>query len=216
MNANTNSASHLAPAGSDADSSSQGVDWERRYQVGDTPWDKGMAAPPLVDFLARHPISGSVFVPGCGAGHDVRALAAQGTSVVGLDLAESAIAMARKFTPVNAETYELGDLFFLPPSWYDRFDWVMEHTCFCAICPSHRLKYVNAITTVLKPDAYFFAIFFINPDVEEGPPFSVSKEELSATFDPHFELLQEWIPSQTYAGRAGRELCQLRKVRKSV
>ena len=65
--------------------------------AGDTPWDKGFAAPALTAFLSTHPIQGEVLVPGSGPGHDVRALAASDGSakVTGLDLSPSAIALAR-------------------------------------------------------------------------------------------------------------------------
>ena len=48
--------------------------WEARYQSGDMPWEKGAPSPGLVDFLAAHPdlARGTVCVPGCGTGHDVR------------------------------------------------------------------------------------------------------------------------------------------------
>jgi hypothetical protein len=56
-------------------------DWNAAYEGGETPWDKGYASPPLIEFLNFQPISGRVLVPGCGAGHDVRALAAEGAEV---------------------------------------------------------------------------------------------------------------------------------------
>lgn len=187
------------------------VNWEERYQIGDTPWEKGYAAPPLVDFLKNHSIQGDIFVPGCGSGHDVRALAAQGARVTGLDVAITAIAKACAFPMAGKEVYELGDLFALPSTWQCRFDWVVEHTCFCAIPPSRRIDYVNAISGIIKPSGYFLAIFFTNPDAEQGPPFGVTNEEILQLFDPNFELMEEWIPTRTFEGREGRELCQIRR-----
>lgn len=69
-------------------------DWNAAYEDDDTPWDKGIAAPPLRAFLAKHPIRGRVLVPGCGLGHDVRLLAEQGASVVGLDIVPKAVRQA--------------------------------------------------------------------------------------------------------------------------
>src|SRR6266446_5862054 len=59
--------------------------WENRYQTGDMPWEKGAPSPGLVDFLAAHPDlpRGTVGVPGCGTGHDVRAWAAAGFEAAG-------------------------------------------------------------------------------------------------------------------------------------
>ena len=56
------------------------TDWEARYQAGETPWEKGEAAPPLIELLGKleKPAwgRGPILVPGCGFGHDVRALSA--------------------------------------------------------------------------------------------------------------------------------------------
>ena len=54
------------------------TDWEERYRQADTPWDKGVAHPAVVRWLAEHPgrMTGAVLVPGCGLGHDARAIAA--------------------------------------------------------------------------------------------------------------------------------------------
>src|SRR5688572_26807295 len=114
------------------------TDWEAHYQQADTPWEKGQPSPGLVDFLTAEPVRGRVLVPGCGFGHDVRALAATADEVVGIDIAPSAIAGARKFPAVGGERYQLADLFALPPGLRGSFDWVWEHTCFCAIDPAQR------------------------------------------------------------------------------
>jgi methyl halide transferase len=52
-------------------------DWESAYVLGETPWDKGFASPPLSWFLqlGQWLPAGRVLVPGCGRGHDVRLLA---------------------------------------------------------------------------------------------------------------------------------------------
>ena len=71
-------------------------DWEHRYQTKDMPWEKGAPSPGLVDFLstAQSLPRGSVCVPGCGTGHDVRAWAGAGFDAFGFDLAPSAIRLA--------------------------------------------------------------------------------------------------------------------------
>ena len=216
MNANTNSESPSAPPGSGADPACDPVNWEERYRAGDTPWDKGVAAPPLADFLERHPITGRVLVPGCGHGHDVRAIASQAgkvAEVTGLDLSETALRFARDFPPVGSEIYEQGDLFAPPDEWNGRFEWVFEHTCFCAIPPARRADYVAAISRVLKTGGYYLAIFFLDPGVEQGPPHGATREEIEDLFDADFELLEEWMPEKAFEGREGQELCQLRRKR---
>ena len=80
------------------------TNWEERYQTGDMPWEKGEPSPGLVDFLAGHPElpKGTVCVPGCGTGHDVRACAMAGFSAYGYDLAPSAIRLSKAKTKAAA------------------------------------------------------------------------------------------------------------------
>lgn len=186
--------------------------WEDRYRTGDMPWEKGAAHPALVDYLKRAPVRGRVLVPGCGTGHDVRAIAATADEVVGLDIAKSAVAMAKTHPVVGGERYQHGDLFALPPALCGAFDAVFEHTCFCAIDPSNRVQYVAAVASALKPGGHLLAVFYLDPGLEpgeSGPPFGVTREELDALFSPRFELVREWKPAATYPGREGREICRL-------
>jgi len=157
-------------------------------------------------------------VPGCGRGHEVREIGRQlQTSVVGLDISPTAIAQAKKLKgplETSAEvSFVEGDFFKLPTNLKKSFDWLVEHTCFCAIEPKQRPDYVAATCSALRTGGKIFGIFYINPDVEHGPPFAVSKEELSELFDPHFTLLDEWVPKESFPGRENRELVRLMQKR---
>lgn len=188
------------------------TDWENRYQSGDTPWDKGAAHPALVDWLKSHSMPGRVLVPGCGTGNDVRAIASRANAVVGIDIAPSAITTAELQPNMGTETYELADLFALPPTFHGAFDWVWEHTCFCAIDPKQRSAYVRAIVQALKPDGQFLACFYLDPGLdpgESGPPFGVTLDELTDLFSAGFSLSHEWKPAHTFPGREGGEILWL-------
>ena len=196
--------------------------WEARYQTGDTQWEKGAPSPGLVDFLREHPElpRGSVLVPGCGFGHDVRALASFGFTVHGYDLAPSAVKNAKARTDVwmtakpggedaetpfnpktNVPSFSLGDFLADDPPFH--FDYVFEHTLFCAINPSDRDRYVEAVQRWLKPGGTYLAVNYIICDGE--PPFPVNREELWQRFRPQFHLIDQWIP-RSYHNRTGREL----------
>ena len=186
------------------------MDWNQRYEQDDTPWDKGEAHPVLYDMLTHGALAGRVLVPGCGTGHDVRELAQRGLDVVGLDIAPLAIERARAHAPVGTETYELGDLFAFPEALRGTFDGVFEHTCFCAIDPSQRAAYVEAVAEVLRPRGRLLAVFFVDPGNDgDGPPFGCSAAELDRLFSDRFRLLSEHREIPTYLERAGRELLRL-------
>lgn len=185
------------------------TDWEERYREGDTPWNRGAASPGLVDFLKSEPVRGEVLVPGCGLGFDVRALAATADRVVGLDLAPSAVKQARRIGAVGGEEYVQGDLFELPAKLRGAFDWVFEHTCFCAIDLDRRSDYVAGVTLALKPGGKLLGVFYLDPGVEEGPPFGTTRAELDALFGNAFKTVREWVPEHAYEGREGRELMRV-------
>lgn len=189
------------------------MDWNQRYLAGDTPWDKGYAAPPLVEFLQKSQKSlwgdGEILVPGCGTGHDVRILAALGLKVCGLDLAEEAIQRAMMFPKVHEERFEKGDLFDRAWQKGKNFSAIWEHTCFCAIDPKQREIYVKACADLLSPGACLIAVFFLTPfdpsDEKEGPPHPSSVQEIDGLFTKAFERQESWVPKQSYPGREGRE-----------
>lgn len=191
-------------------------DWELAYQNGATPWDKGYAAPPLAEYLSAHSIKGNVLVPGCGAGHDVRLLAAQGAGVLGLDIAPTALALAESYPPAGSEAYTLGDFLSLPSELCGSFDWLFEHTCLSALSPKCRRKYAQAVSSALKPQGKFLAILFCrtSSDPGEGPPYAISFEEFEQLFKEDFRLLSQSVPLQTYPERpSGSEvLCLMQKL----
>lgn len=188
-------------------------DWEACYVEGRAGWDKGAAAPPLLDFMREHPIGGEVLVPGCGTGHDVRALAGQpGAIVTGLDLAPTAIRKAGEFERAGSERYMTGCFFEMRQSHASRFDWVVEHTLFCAIEPSERTRYVETVSTVLKPGGKLLAIFYLDPIAKQGPPYPVSREEIQSLFALSFTTLRDEKPGSCYPEREGREwVCLFQK-----
>jgi hypothetical protein len=198
--------------------------WEMRYQSGDTHWDKGAPAPGMVDFLSGHPElpRGTVAVPGCGFGHDARAWADFGFNATGFDIAPSAVRGAAELTrerekpplrnfvayatkfgmPPNAPAFSPGDFLRDDPPF--EFDYVFEHTLFCAIDPASRDRYVEALLRWLKPGGTYLAINYMICD-PGGPPFPSTREELWRRFRPRFHLIDQWIP-RSYHNRTGREL----------
>ena len=182
------------------------AEWEARYQSGDMPWEKGEASPGLVDFLAAHPelTKSTVAIPGCGTGHDVRAWARAGFEAWGFDLAPSAIRVATEKTAIPGLKATFRQCDFLKDVPEKKFDWLFEHTLYCAIDPAQRDDYARAVERWLKPNGQFLAVHYMIRD-KEGPPFGSQQEELMERFSPSLELIQGWVP-RSYPNRTGLEL----------
>ncbi len=179
--------------------------WESRYQAEDMPWEKGAPSPGLVDFLAEHSDlpRGTVCVPGCGTGHDVRAWAQARFSAYGFDIAPTAVQVASERTRAAGLTAEFRLADFLTAEPPFQFDWLFEHTLFCAIDPRERDAYRKAVLRWLKPRGYYLAVHYLIPD-QDGPPFGTTRGEVWDRFSTWFELQSEWVP-RSYPNRIGLE-----------
>jgi cyclopropane fatty-acyl-phospholipid synthase-like methyltransferase len=160
----------------------------------------------LVDFLAAHAQipRETVCVPGCGTGHDVREWAKAGFQAFGYDIAPSAIRLGIERTQSEGLSAEFHLADFLHDEPPLLFDWIFEHTLFCAIQPGERDDYVRAVLRWLKPAGQYLAVNYLIPD-EDGPPFGTTREELWERFSAHFDLVEEWVP-RSYPNRTGLEL----------
>ncbi|MBY0451112.1 MAG: methyltransferase domain-containing protein [Cyanobacteria bacterium] len=159
--------------------------WESRYESRSTTWDLGEGAPPFAKAVSSLK-PGKMAVLGCGAGHDAALFADAGFDVVGFDFAPGALELAESlygdlFTLVHA------DIFDLPSSWSGQFDYVLEHTCFCAIDPSQRDAYIRTVCDLLKPSGTLVGLFWHHGETD-GPPFDTPPEELIERLSPHFSL----------------------------
>jgi len=85
------------------------------------------------------------------------------------------------------------------------FDWMFEHTLYCAIQPARRDDYVRAVLRWLKPGGQFLAVHYMLRDQPDGPPHGCTQQELMERFLPHFSLKQGWVP-RSLPNRAGLEL----------
>ncbi|MBV5260658.1 methyltransferase domain-containing protein [Synechococcus moorigangaii CMS01] len=178
--------------------------WEEKYQAAQHRWDLGQAAPALQDFFGgtQAPALGEFVVLGCGQGHDAVFLAQRGFSVTGVDFAPSAIAAARTLAQrleVNLTLLE-ENIFDLKKSHKSHFDYLFEHTCFCAITPAQRSDYVSLAATILKPGGSLYGIFYTH-NRGGGPPFGTTPQELMELFASEFEIIaldpvQNSVPSR--------------------
>jgi methyl halide transferase len=165
--------------------------WEGRYQEGTARWDLGQPAPPFVDLLnsSNAPQPGQIAVLGAGRGHDALLFAEHGFEVVGFDFAPSAITAATEAAQQRGLTAQFlqRDIFGLGSEFQNGFDYVLEHTCFCAITLEQRADYVQLVRSILRPNGELIALFWAH-ERSGGPPFGVTVAELRQLFQD-FEVV---------------------------
>jgi SAM-dependent methyltransferase len=181
--------------------------WDKIYREGKPGWDIGKAAPPFEDLIAT---SASWLTPGkmasfgCGGGHDAHFFQEHGFDLTAFDFASEAITLANRNYPelkvLQKNILDLGDQYRLS------FDYVLEHTCYCAIPVEHRRLYMESAHSVLKPNGILFGLFYrFDPADTDGPPYSLSLEQLSESFDKLFSLEEIYIPKKSHGRRKQRE-----------
>lgn len=166
--------------------------WETRYQEKNTPWDLGQAAPAFISMLysKEPPVPGSAAVLGCGRGYDALIFASHGFDVIGFDFSASAIEDAQILadTVGSPAKFMQRDIFDLAGEFEHYFDYVIEHTCFCAIDPQRRFDYVDVANSILKPEGEMIAIFFTH-NRPGGPPYGLNPTEIKQYMHRGFETI---------------------------
>ena len=163
--------------------------WEQRFVAHDTPWDRGGPNPQLDAWLRDRVLAPCrILVPGCGAGHEVLALARAGFAVTGLDYSPAALALVReklRAAGAAASLIEADALCWQPP---DRFDAIYEQTCLCALHPDHWRSYADQVAAWLRPGGRLFALFMQAPRAGasdgciEGPPYHCDVNAMRSLF----------------------------------
>src|SRR6266852_5388542 len=70
--------------------------WDASYHDGPAPWDTGQPQPAIVRLASEGGFSGAVLDAGCGTGENALHIASLGLPVLGIDVAETALAIARE------------------------------------------------------------------------------------------------------------------------
>src|SRR6516162_8136888 len=72
-----------------------GQPWDASYADGPAPWDIGRPQPAIVRVASEGGLTGPVLDAGCGTGENALHVASLGLAVLGVDVAETALAIAR-------------------------------------------------------------------------------------------------------------------------
>jgi SAM-dependent methyltransferase len=161
-----------------------GLPWDASYHDGPPPWDIGQPQPAIVRLASEGGFAGAVLDAGCGTGENALYIASLGLSVLGIDVAESALTMARtkaadrgikvEFAAVDAfELERLGR----------KFDTVLDAGLFHTFDGDERPIYVASLASVAENGGTRYVLCFSDDKPETGP-HPISQQELKAAFNP--------------------------------
>jgi len=159
-----------------------GRPWDVSYSDGPAPWDIGRPQPAVVRLASRGVFAGSVLDAGCGLGENALHIASLGLPVLGVDVAETALAIARKKAAGPGIELELVMADALHLERLERkFDTVLDSALFHAFDGNEQSEYARSLASVTKHGGTVYMVCFS----DEGPdigPHPVSQEELRAAF----------------------------------
>jgi SAM-dependent methyltransferase len=161
-----------------------GRPWDASYYDGPAPWDVGRPQPTVARLALVGGFTGTVLDAGCGTGENSLLVAALGLPVLGVDVAETALSMAREKAAERgiAVEFEWADalrLEFLGR----RFDTVLDCGLFHSLDGRERLEYVASLASVAAKGATLYVLCFSDVGSDTGP-HPVSRGELAAPFGP--------------------------------
>lgn len=174
--------------------------WDTAYrEVGDfegpPPWNIGEPQPELAALVRAGTVRSDVLDAGCGYAELSLALAADGYTVHGVDLAPTAITAATKAAADrglwNASFHE-ADITTL--SGFDgRFNTVMDSTLFHSLPVGRRDSYLRSVSAAAAPGAGYYVLVFARgafpPDMDTATkPNEVDEEELHSAVAKYWEI----------------------------
>ena len=178
------------------------MDWDSVYRErgefpGPPPWNIGEPQPELAALIAAGKFRSDVLDAGCGFAELSLALAAEGYTVVGIDLTPTAVAAATKaaaergLTTVSFVQADITDFGSYPAGSAGRFNTVVDSTLFHSIPVEARDGYLSSVHRAAAPGAGYFVLVFAKgafPAEMESKPNEVDEHELRAAVSKYWQI----------------------------
>ena len=182
--------------------SSDIIDWDGAYREegefeGPPPWNIGEPQPELAALIEAGKFRSDVLDAGCGFAELSLALAAQGYTVVGIDLTPTAVAAATKaaaergLTTASFAQADITDFTGYPTGSEGRFSTVVDSTLFHSLPVEGRDGYVSSVHRAAAPGAGYFVLVFAKgafPAEMDPKPNEVDEDELRAAVSKYWEI----------------------------
>jgi SAM-dependent methyltransferase len=165
-----------------------GQPWDASYHDGPAPWDIGRPQPAVVRLASAGGFAGAVLDVGCGTGENALHIASLGLSVLGVDVAETALEIARNKARAAARKIDAIDVEFTAADALQlerlgrRFQTVLDCGMFHTLDDDdERTRYVASLASVTEHGGTLYVLCFSDAGPDTGP-HPISQDELRAAF----------------------------------
>lgn len=132
-----------------------GQPWDASYVDGPAPWDIGRPQPAIVRLAGDGAFAGAVLDAGCGTGENTLHIASLGLRVLGVDVAETAVSIARERAADRGIDADFAVADALGLSGLGRvFDTVLDCGLFHTFDNDERRGYVSSLASVTRRGAH--------------------------------------------------------------
>ncbi|HWU65955.1 MAG TPA: thiopurine S-methyltransferase [Methylophilus sp.] len=181
--------------------------WHQRWQNQQIGFHQGEVNP----FLLAHfqalglQVGARVFVPLCGKSLDMHWLLAQGFQVVGVELSQLAVdalfaelgltpeitqsGVLRCYHTRQIEIFQ-GDFFALTQNQLGTVNAIYDRAALIALPDEMRKQYCQHLMAITQTAPQLLISFHYDQSRVPGPPFSVSKAEVSANYKSHYAITE--------------------------
>ena len=198
--------------------------WQQRWQEGRIGFHQSDVNPELIKHFSTLalPIGSRVLVPLCGKSVDMVWLAHAGYNVVGIELVESAVQaffIEQNITPTITEftsaadgstlkRYQgqlagqtislwVADIFVLSPTAIGDIAAVYDRAALIALPADMRPDYSKQIYKLSNNAPQLLITLHYDQSKKDGPPFSISREQLQQYYDANYEIIELESQSST-------------------
>jgi SAM-dependent methyltransferase len=160
-----------------------GLPWDASYHDGPAPWDIGKPQPAIVRLASEGGFVGAVLDVGCGTGENALHVASLGLPVMGIDVARTALEIAREKARQRGIDVEfaVADAFKLE-RLERKFKTVLDCGLFHTFNGDERQAYAASLVSATEQDGTLYVLCFSDDGPDTGP-HPVGQEELRAVFN---------------------------------
>jgi ubiquinone/menaquinone biosynthesis C-methylase UbiE len=162
-----------------------GLPWDASYRDGPPPWDIGRPQPAVARVVSERGLAGAVLDVGCGTGENALYVASLGFVVVGVDVAETALVIARQKAGDRGIEVEFAAADALKLERLERtFETVLDCGMLHTFDADERRAYAASVARVTNHNGTLYVLCFSDEGPDTGP-HPVSQEALRAAFNPN-------------------------------